>query len=392
MIWNAVGIARATRKSVESLFLFFLFLLENSKLYAREVFNSPVFHLKLRFRAAICRSCWKSLKNVPFHLNLPFNLQFWGVQIGFQMGNDHWKAIQLIFRRGCEKNVGSTLFTQYLWLVVYQSMAMTVLLISAPIYILISIPKFKLRSEMGLLNTLQVAKWNDDSDNTSSRKRKAVMQDGLEDEDEEAESRPRSSKRTKKITTWMVGMGNSFPAITFLLFILYSCMLISWFPISSEDHVLYRVTKVVRDWILLALFLKFQNLPQLFCPICACTSRIGPTVEQPHWSQQNIVADHHGHPVLLLEYSRELIFCTSKMSSIPEVSPRLASSCFWKQPTRPKAGVWRGALSTIIKGHRCTAAIPWPIEVVVAWSMIISTTTFTIPIPPLVDMIPDADP
>ena len=34
-------------------------------------------------------------------------------------------------------------------------MAMTVLLISAPIYILISIPKFKLRSEMGLLNTRQ---------------------------------------------------------------------------------------------------------------------------------------------------------------------------------------------------------------------------------------------
>lgn len=47
-----------------------------------------------------------------------------------------------------------------------------------------------------------VAKWNDDSDNTSSRKRKAAMQDGLDgDDEEEAESRPRSSKRTKKITT-----------------------------------------------------------------------------------------------------------------------------------------------------------------------------------------------
>ena len=32
-------------------------VLENSKPYAREVFNSPVFHLNLCFRAAICGSC-----------------------------------------------------------------------------------------------------------------------------------------------------------------------------------------------------------------------------------------------------------------------------------------------------------------------------------------------
>ena len=42
-----------------------------------------------------------------------------------------------------------------------------------------------------------IANWNDSSD--SSRKRKA-MQDSLEDDDED-ESRPRCSKRMKKITT-----------------------------------------------------------------------------------------------------------------------------------------------------------------------------------------------
>ena len=44
----------------------------------REVVNSPVSHLKLCFTVAICHNSWV-LRNVQFHLNLHFYIQFWGV-------------------------------------------------------------------------------------------------------------------------------------------------------------------------------------------------------------------------------------------------------------------------------------------------------------------------
>ena len=64
----------------------------------------------------------------------------------------------------------------------------------------------------------------------------------------------------------------------------------------------YRVTMVVRDYILLGLILKFHNLAHLiynFCQFCSGQSRIGRTVEQPKCSQLILVADHHAHPVLI---------------------------------------------------------------------------------------------
>ena len=54
--------------------------------------------------------------------------------------------------------------------------------------------------------------------------------------------------------------------------------------------------RVVRDCILLT----FPSLAQLlchFCPFCSCPSKIGQTVKQHEWSQQNLVPDHRGHPV-----------------------------------------------------------------------------------------------
>ena len=79
----------------------------------RRVFNSPVSHLNLL----------NTQKNAPFHLNLHFRLQFGGVQIGFQMGND--SPLHL------SPNLHFNLK--------------------------IEMPKRKLRSEMGLLNSLQVS-------------------------------------------------------------------------------------------------------------------------------------------------------------------------------------------------------------------------------------------
>ena len=63
----------------------------------------------------------------------------------------------------------------------------------------------------------------------------------------------------------------------------------------------YRVTMVVSNYILLALFLKFHRVAQLlciFCPICSCSRRIRQAVEHPNCSQQTQVADHHGHHIV----------------------------------------------------------------------------------------------
>ena len=56
----------------------------------------------------------------------------------------------------------------------------------------------------------------------------------------------------------------------------------------------------VRDFIFLTLFFKLLNLAQLLChfgPILTSPNKFGQTVEQPKQSQQNLVPDHHGHPV-----------------------------------------------------------------------------------------------
>ena len=63
-----------------------------------------------------------------------------------------------------------------------------------------------------------------------------------------------------------------------------------------------RVTMVVSDYILLTLFLKFHNVAQFQLLCHFCTSRIGPTVEQPYQSLQILVSDRHGHNVLHTAY------------------------------------------------------------------------------------------
>ena len=61
----------------------------------------------------------------------------------------------------------------------------------------------------------------------------------------------------------------------------------------------YRVTMVVRDYVLLTSFLKFptfHHLAQLLChfrPLCTCSSRIRQSEEQPSQSQPNLFSDHH---------------------------------------------------------------------------------------------------
>ena len=62
----------------------------------------------------------------------------------------------------------------------------------------------------------------------------------------------------------------------------------------------YRVTVVVRYYVLLTLLLKIRHLDPLLCHLCpflTSPSRSGQKKEHLKQSQQNLVSDHHGHPV-----------------------------------------------------------------------------------------------
>ena len=67
--------------------------------------------------------------------------------------------------------------------------------------------------------------------------------------------------------------------------------------LSADILDIYRVIKVVREYVLLTLFMKFHHFDQLlrhFCPILTSLIGIGQKVEQPKCSQHNLVSDHHG--------------------------------------------------------------------------------------------------
>ena len=62
---------------------------------------------------------------------------------------------------------------------------------------------------------------------------------------------------------------------------------------------------VVSDYILFIVFIKFPNLDPLlchFCPFLTSPNKIGQKVEQLKPSEQNLVSDHHGHPVFSISH------------------------------------------------------------------------------------------
>ena len=61
------------------------------------------------------------------------------------------------------------------------------------------------------------------------------------------------------------------------------------------------MTRQVSDYFLLTLIWELHHVayvPGQFCQICCCLSRIGQKWELPNQSEQNVVANLTGHPVL----------------------------------------------------------------------------------------------
>ena len=71
--------------------------------------------------------------------------------------------------------------------------------------------------------------------------------------------------------------------------------------IYSTSQQKYNVTHQVSDYILLTLIWEFHHVAYRacqFCQICSCPRRIRRTSELSNQSEQNVVADMTGHPLV----------------------------------------------------------------------------------------------
>ena len=93
----------------------------------------------------------------------------------------------------------------------------------------------------------------------------------------------------------------------------------------SMNLTTYRVTMVVRGYVLLTFFLKYIYLAQLLCPFCpniTSPGRIGQTVQQPKRSQQNlVVSDHNVRPVDNIHWLQCWLL---QLASVPTAEPTSA--------------------------------------------------------------------